>query len=170
MATLPNSAVGTREHPDSLPLQTQDDSVLRHMLVSALNDNAATTVEVIIKALFGMALIMGGALLLPLQPGLMFYAAVSAALPMIYIANLADVHRARDVISFVVPTLFVWGVQIYDVRNEALLGLTLFSHVFLAFFVGFARTSGSVRDLGLWPALFGAELVMLVMYIDQFLI
>lgn len=144
-------------------------TVSRSMLLSALSENVALSLQVVLMAMLGAAIAWGSALVLPITPGLTFYAALSASVPVIYLANLADVRNVRDTIVCLVPGLMVWGILLYDVQNATLLGLTLFTHVMVAFFAGFSRVSGSLRDMGLWPVLFGFMGVSLMAFVEAFL-
>ena len=143
--------------------------VSRSMLLSAFSDNVTLTIMVIMRAAVGALAFWGLGISLPLIPGLEFYAALSAAIGILYLANLSDVKSARDAIVSVVPATMVWSILIYDVNNAALVGVTLFTHLLVAFFAGFAKVSGSLRDLALWPVLFGGMGVTLLGFIEQFL-
>lgn len=143
--------------------------VSRSMLLSAFNDNVILTIVVIMRAAVGALAFWLLGLSLPLNPGLEFYAALSTAVGVLYFANLSDVKSARDAIVSVVPAMMIWGILIYDVNNAALVGVTLFTHLLVAFFAGFSKVSGSLRDLALWPVLFGGMGVTLLGFIEQFL-
>jgi hypothetical protein len=104
-----------------------------------------------------------------LQPDLEFLAALSAGFALLYIANLADVERYRDAIAFTVPALFIWLVLAFDFHNAALVGLTLFTHLFMAFFGSFVRTTGGLSDLRLWSLLLGVYLASLIYLVMTFL-
>jgi len=147
----------------------QSCPVSRRMLLSAFNENAAISIDVVARTIFGAALVWAVGALLVIKPGLPFFGAFSAALSMVYLANLTDVKSTRDAIVSVVPTLLVWGILYYDAASAALIGVTLFTHLLLAFFAGFARVSGSLRDLALWPVLFGGVSVTLGAYTEWFL-
>ena len=143
--------------------------VSRSMLLSAFNDNAALTLDVVWRVMLGAALAWCGAVVLPVQPGLTFFAALSASISVLYVANLADVKSVRDGIMSVVPAALVWGILAYDAGNSALVGLTLVTHLLIALFAGFARVTGSLRDLALWPVLFGTLSMVLGAYTEWFL-
>lgn len=159
------SQVGGMSSPE-----IQSCLVSRRMLLSAFSENAAISIDVVSRAIIGAVLIWSIGASLTLQPGLSFFAALSAALSVIYLANLVDTKSVRDAIVFVVPAFLVWGILYYDATNAALVGLTLFTHLLLAFFAGFARVSGTLRDLALWPVLFGGMCVALGAYAEWFLV
>lgn len=150
------------------PEVQQGCAVSRGMLVSAFSENAAVSLAVVVKAVLGAAAAWLVSMVLPVAP-LTVFAALTATVPVIYLANLADVRNVRDAITSVVPALMVWSILFYDVRSATLVGLTLFTHVMVAFFAGFNRVSGSLGDLRLWPVLFGFMVVTLVFFVDQFL-
>ncbi|MEE2731467.1 MAG: hypothetical protein VYA55_11650 [Pseudomonadota bacterium] len=144
--------------------------VSRGMLLSAFSENVAITLDVILRAVAGGLLFWLLGYGLPVTPGLSFFAALSASLGVLYLANLADVNNVRDGIISTVSAFLVWGILAFDANNAALVGLTLFAHLMVAFFAGFARVSGSLRDMALWPVLFGGLSITLVGFVDLFLI
>ncbi len=169
MATLINSisSIFRLQQTDLL----QDDlGVAKPMLLSALRENAAITVSVISKTLLSALAVAVVAALLPYAPAISFYSAFSASLGLIYIASLAYARGFRDAIVLIMPTVLIFAVLGFDSHNVALVGLTLFTHVFLSFTAGFSRAGGSLRDLGLWPVLFGVELMMLIFFVEQILV
>lgn len=166
MATTTGSITYTREFST---LETRNCAVSRSMLLSAFSENVAITLDVGLRSILGAAAAWIIALVLP-TPDMMFFAALSAALPVIYLANLGDVRNVRDAIVCIVPALMVWGILFYDVHNTSLLGLTLFTHVMVAFFAGFSRVSGSLSNMRLWPVLFGFMSVSLIAFIELFTI
>lgn len=143
--------------------------VSRSMLLSAFNENAALSVDVFFRAVVGALAFWLVGYVLPVVPGLEFYAALSGSIAVLYVANLADVSGIRDTIISIVPALMVWGILMFDVQSAALIGLTLFTHLLMAFFAGFSKVSGSLRDLALWPVMFGGVGVTLAAYVEQFL-
>ena len=144
--------------------------ISRSMLLSAFGERVVMALNVMLRVVLGGLLLWGVGGLLPLQPGLGFYGALSAAVGAIYLANLADVKGIRDTITSTVPAFLVWGILYFDVHNAALVGVTLFTHLMVTFFAGFARISGSLRDLSLWPVMFGGMAVVLADFIDRFLV
>src|SRR5690606_24820696 len=76
-------------------------------------------------------------------------------------ANMAEVARYRDSVLFLVPTLLIWVVLRLGAAQPVLVGLTLFTHVFLAFIGTFARVTGTLRQLRLWTLLLGFSLTLL---------
>ncbi|MDY6920665.1 MAG: hypothetical protein SV765_10700 [Pseudomonadota bacterium] len=99
--------------------------------------------------------------LLPVILPLNFFAALSAGLVLLYLANLADVQRLRDGLFCVLPGLLVWIILAYAPDQAAAVALTLFIHLMLAFFAATAGISGGLRELQLWPVLFGFNLMVL---------
>jgi len=154
---------------DLTTLEMKNCAVSRNMLLSAFSENVSIALDVSAKAVLGSVLAVLGFWLLPV-PGTMFFAALSASLSVIYLANLADVRNVRDAIVCVVPAFMVWGVLLFDVHSRGLLGLTLFIHVMVAFFAGFARVSGSLSDVRLWPVLFGVTCVTLMEFVALYLL
>ncbi len=53
--------------------------------------------------------------------------------------------------------------------TATLVGLTLFTHVFLSFVGAFARVTGTLRLLRLWSLLLGIQLVLLMYLVNTFL-
>ena len=139
------------------------------ILWSALREHAIAWLDNIVRFAAG-TLLAWGMLALAQWPGLSFLAAFSALTGVLYIANMADVERYRDGILFVVPTLFVWALLGVDAANPALVGLTLFTHVFLSFVGAFARNTGTLRLLRLWSLLLGIQLVLLIYLVNTFLL
>lgn len=163
-ATRSISHVGEMSTPE-----IQSCLVSRSMLLSAFSDNAILSTVVVMRAVVGALVFWSLGASLPLSPGLEFYAALSAAIGLLYFGNLSDVKGARDAIVSVVPAIMVWGILTFDMNNAALVGVTLFTHLMVAFFAGFSKVSGSLRDLALWPVLFGGMAVTLAGFIEQFL-
>ena len=163
-ATRSISPVGEVSTPE-----IQSCLVSRSMLLSAFSENVSLTVDVITRAAIGALAFWLVGVSLPLSPGLEFYAALSASVGMLYFANLSDVKGVRDAIVTVVPAAMGWGILWFHVNNTALVGITLFTHLLVAFFAGFSKVSGSLKDLALWPVLFGGMSVTLAGFIEQFL-
>ena len=167
-SSLANSSIENR-YTDALPENTSMDAITAPMLTSAVRENAHQLLWITTKAL--AAFVMVGAFLFTLGDVIKvnFFAAWSAALAVLYIANLADVSRLRDAVSLTVPALFVWGVLAVGGQNAYLVGLALFTHLGVAFFASLARTSGSLKDSGIWSLLFGSSLAVMLYYVVYFL-
>lgn len=156
---------------DSIPVAadiSRTPSFARPMLVSALGEHALAWIDQVARfvagALIALAILAGAG-----WPPLSFLAAFSAAGGLLYIANMADVERYRDGILFIVPTLFVWVVLSLGAGNAVLVGLTLFTQVFLNFVGAFARVTGTLRILRLWSLLLGFNLTLLIYLVGAFL-
>jgi hypothetical protein len=139
------------------------------ILWSAVGEHVLAWADNIARFAIGV-LLAWGMLALAQWPDLSFLAAFSALTGLLYLGNMADVERYRDGILFVVPTLFVWVVLGLGAANASLVGLTLFTHVFLSFVGAFARNTGTLRLLRLWSLLLGVQLVLLVYLVNTFLL
>jgi len=138
------------------------------MLRSALDDHLRAWA--LGFALLGVGLLAAWAMLVLLgNPGLRFLAAFSAGASLLYIGNLADVQRYRDAIVFIVPALFIWSVLALDPGSAIIIGLALFTHVFLAFVATFSRAGGTLTELRLWPLLLGFNLTLLIYLVVNWL-
>jgi len=147
--------------------RTTEASLISPMLVSAVRDHALSWLDNSVRFAVG-ALVAWGMLSLTQWPDLTFLAAFSAASAWLYIANLADVERYRDAVLFVVPALFIWVVLSLGADNPVLVGLSLFTHVFLSFVGAFAHHSGTLRMLRFWFVLLGFQLVLLIYLVSSF--
>lgn len=143
------------------------DRLVTEIWLSGVRENMALMATVFSKAVLGILLCTLVAALMPHAPTTGFYAAFSAGISMLYLASLSDARGFRDVISLSVPSLFVLAVLLVAGTHPLLVGVTLFTHVFMAFIAGFSRAGGSLHELGLWPVLFGIELTVLVFYVNQ---
>ena len=153
----------------SAPTSAELPTLIAPMFWSALREHVLGWLDYGVRLALGIALGVG--LLAAAQwPSLGFLAAFSAASGLLYLTNLGDVERYRDSILFVVPTLFIWVMLGIDADNAALVGLTLFTHVFLAFFASFARVTGALREMRLWPLLLGLDLSFLIYLVNSFLV
>ena len=153
--------------PVPIEYSAQSNRLVSEIWFSAIQENMALAVMVLAKVLFGAALVSLVAISLPIVPTIGFYAAFSAGISILYFASLTDARGFRDAISLLVPAVFVLAVLLAAKGNPVLVGMTLFTHVVLAFSAGFSRSGGSLHRLGLWPVLFGVELVTLVLFMNQ---
>ena len=139
------------------------------MLRSALNDHLRAWALGLV--LLAVGLVAAWSMVVSLgDPGLSFLAAFSAGASLLYIGNLADVQRYRDAILFIVPALFIWSVLALDPGSAIIIGLALFTHVFLAFVATFSRTGGTLTELRLWPLLLGFYLTLLIYLVMNWLV
>lgn len=166
MTAITETTLETTATPAEAPATT---SFAAPILWSALREHVLAWVDNIARFAIG-ALLGWGMLALAQWPDLPFLAAFSALTGLLYMGNLADVERYRDGILFVVPALFVWGVLGLGSANASLVGLTLFTHVFLSFVGAFARNTGTLRLLRLWSLLLGVHLVLLIYLVNMFLL
>ena len=142
--------------------------VVRPMLLAALGEHALAWLDQTARFVVG-GLLAWAMLALAQWPGLPFLAAYSAGASLLYLASTADVERYRDGILLLVPTLFVWVMLGLGAANAAVVGLTLFTHVFLAFVGAFTRITGTLHVMRLWSLLLGLHLVLLVYLVSVFL-
>lgn len=142
------------------PAQTKKQNI--RVLQNVLKIILAIVTKVVLgaAAMSAFAIVVG-------QPGLPFFAALSAMFAILYLASASDADGVRDIVSLVVPSLFVWGILLINHQNPILIGLTLFTHVLQAFFSGFLQSSGSFKDLRLWPVLFGVSVAQLVWFVSS---
>jgi len=143
--------------------------VSQSMLLAAASESLLAVGLLALRVLAGVLLIWLVAVALPVSPQLEFYAALSAAVVLLYVANLADSRSFRDVLFFLVPGLLIWSMLAYAL-NPVTVGLSLFVHLMLAFFAGSSGISGSIRDLRLWPLLFGAMLAIQFAFVDTYVL
>lgn len=144
------------------------NAVARPMLMAAMKEHVVAWLDQTARFAAGVALAMA-ALMLAQWPTLPFLAAFSGVGGLLYVANMADVERYRDSVLFLVPTLFIWVVLSLGAAQPVLVGLTLFTHVFLAFIGTFARVTGTLRQLRLWTLLLGFSLTLLAYLVLTFL-
>ena len=137
------------------------------MLGSAFADNGKRGLVIVLKVLFGMGGVFVLGILLHPWVALPFYGAWSAAMVLVYLANLADVVRLRDVACVLVPGLMIALLLTYGADRPIFVGLSLFTHVTVAFYAGLNQISGSLKDLGLWSVLFGVNGVVFCCYALQ---
>ena len=159
----------TLENTTIEPVTVSDgDAVVRPMVLSALGDHAIAWLVGVM--MFTAGILGAWGLLYALNwPDLSFLAAFSGALGLLYMGNLADVVRYRDAIVFTVPTLFIWTLLAMAPASAVMVGLALFTHVFLGFVGSFARTGGTLAELRLWPLLLGINLSFLIYLVSTWL-
>lgn len=143
-------------------------AALRPLLLAAAKDHAWAWLDQTARFAGGV-LIALGALAAANWPGLSFLAAFSAMGALLYVANMADVERYRDGVLFLVPAIFVWVLLAWANTSPVAVGLTLFTHVFMAFFAAFANVTGTLRQLRLWSLLLGFSLTLLSYFVINLL-
>lgn len=163
-------STGTLQHQSEISIRGLEScAVSRSMLISAVTDKGLGLVLALVRAIAGFAMVWFIGEQIVVLPEVNFYAACSASLVLIYFANLADVKSLRDAVFCLAPSILVLSLLAFDI-NAGLVGVCLLTELLLAFFAGFSRISGTLKDLGLWPYLFGANLMLLINYVDQFFI
>lgn len=170
MTTITNSAIENGYTETSSSTNIQMDSLTGPMLSAALKENGLHVLWVVTRIVLAFLLVCLVTVVLQQYVQVNFYAAWSAMVAVLYLANMVDVVRLRDAVSLLVPGLFIWAALFYDATSAAIVGLTLFTHVVVAFFAGISRTSGSLRDIELWAYLLGAGVAVLGSFVTQFLI
>lgn len=169
MTTLTTPHIGHNYSHSSADSVIQMDSLSGSMLKFAVTENSLHLLWGAAKIVVSFLLVCLWALLVNEWLQVNVFAAWSASVAVLYIANLADATRLRDVVSLIVPAAFIWSVLAYDSQNLYLVGLTLFSHSGVAFFACLSRTSGSLREVGVWPVLLGSGLAMLILFVFLYL-
>ncbi len=117
------------------------------------------------KILAGSFLVVIIAALIQYSPDTEVYAALSAAIALLYVAALADVSRAREGAILLIPAVVTWLLLAYDMSDPLLIGITLLGHTIVAFDAIVRRSANSLQELGLWPFLLGLELMAFTFFV-----
>ncbi|RLU01259.1 MAG: hypothetical protein D9N14_02665 [Ketobacter sp.] len=97
-------------------------------------------------------------------PATSFYAALSAAISVLYIASLTDITRMREGLPLVAAAATNWALLGIDAGNVSLVMLSLATHVVMSIYAILSQHANSLRLLGLWPLLLGIELFSLLCF------